>query len=67
MKNIKTKRISEEEIKGLPVLATGYKMFKNDWTTKHGTYDYKDENGNILGSIHKVEGELKRMQLGVAF
>jgi len=67
MKNIKTKRISEEEIKGLPVLATGYKMFRNDWTTKYGKYDYKDENGNVLGSIHKVEGELKECEWGFHF
>ena len=40
---METKRISEKEIEGMPVLATGYKMFKNDWTTKRGQYDYKDE------------------------
>lgn len=64
---METKRISEKEIEGMPVLATGYKTFKNDWTTKHGKYDYKDEKGNVLGSIHKVEGELKECNLGLHF
>ena len=64
---METKRISEKEIEGMPVLATGYKMFKNDWTTKYGTYDYKDENGNILGSIHKVEGKLEECNCGLHF
>ena len=34
---METKRISEKEIEGMPVLATGYKMFKNDWTKKYST------------------------------
>lgn len=49
---MKTYRISKEEIKGLPVLAVGYKIFKNDWTSKNG-YDYKDEAGNE----HKKNGK----------
>jgi hypothetical protein len=64
---METKRISEKEIEGMPVLATGYKMFKNDWTTKHGQYDYKDEKGDVLGSIHKVEGELIKCKWGLHF
>jgi hypothetical protein len=64
---METKRISEKEIEGMPVLATGYKMFKNDWTTKHGKYDYKDEKGNVLGSIHKVEGDLEECACGLHF
>lgn len=40
---MKTYRISEEEIKGLNPVVVGYKIFNNDWTTKNGNYDYKDE------------------------
>ena len=64
---METKRISEKEIEGMPVLATGYKMFKNDWTTKLGQYDYKDEKGDVLGSIHKVEGKLIKCNWGLHF
>lgn len=64
---METYRISEEEIKGMPVLATGYKIFYNDWTTKHGDYNYKDENGNVVGTIHKVDGDIVECQWGLHF
>ena len=64
---MKTYRITEKDIEGLPVLATGYKIFKNDWTTKYGDYDYKDENGNVLGTIHKVDGNLDKCNWGLHF
>ena len=59
---MKTYRISEEEIKGLKALAIGYKMFDNDWTSKSGKYDYKDKQGNVIGTIHKVEGDISECQ-----
>ena len=62
-----TYRITENDIAGLECLAVGYKVFKNDWTTKHGNYDYKDENGNVLGTIHKVDGNLKECCWGLHF
>ena len=40
---MKTYRISKEEIKGLKPVAIGYKVFNNDWTSKSGRYDYKDD------------------------
>ena len=64
---MKTYRITEEDIKGLKPVATGYKMFKNDWTTKHGNYDYKDESGNVVGTIHKVDGNLSECEWGLHF
>lgn len=64
---MKTYRITENEIKGMKVLATGYKAFKNDWTSKHGNYSYADENGEVLNSIHKVDGELIMCENGLHF
>ena len=63
---MKTYRISEEDIKDLKPVATGYKIFNNDWTSKNG-YDYKDENGNILGTIHKVDSDIKECSWGLHF
>ena len=64
---MKTYRISEEEIKGLNPVAVGYKIFNNDWTTKNGNYDYKDENGNVLNTIHKVDGAISECNWGLHF
>ena len=64
---MKTYRISEEEIKGLKPIAVGYKVFNNDWTSKSGKYDYKDENGNVVGTIHKVEGDISECKWGLHF
>ena len=44
---MKTYQITEKEIKGMPVLATGYKGFNNDWTSSYGGYDYKNANGEV--------------------
>lgn len=51
-----THRISQAEIKNLPVLAEGYKIFNEDW--KCIDYCYADENGTAVGTVHKIEGEL---------
>lgn len=63
---MKTYRITEKDIKDLPVLATGYKIFNNDWTANSG-YDYKDENGNVVGTIHKVDGNIVECKWGLHF
>ena len=63
---MKTYRLKNKEIKDLPVLATGYKILRNDWTTKNG-YDYKDKKGNVLNTIHKVDGNLKECEWGLHF
>lgn len=64
---MKTYRISENEIKGMNPVAVGYKIFNNDWTTKYGDYDYKDENGNVLNTIHKVDGDIEECRWGLHF
>ena len=64
---MKTYQITENEIKGMPVLATGYKIFNNDWTTKKGTYDYKNKDGEVLNTIHKVDGKLSECNWGLHF
>lgn len=46
-------------------VATGYKIFPNDFVS-HG-YDYKDENGNVVGTIHKVDGDIKECNWGLHF
>ena len=62
-----TYRISEKEIKDMQPVAVGYKMFNNGFTTKHGDYDYKDENGNVVGTIHKVDGKISECNWGLHF
>ena len=64
---MKTYRITEQEIAGMKPVAVGYKMFNNDFTTQHGSYDYKDENGNVVGTIHKVDGDIKECCWGLHF
>ena len=64
---MKTYRITEKDIQGLEPLAVGYKIFRNDWTTKSGNYDYKDENGNVVGTIHKVDGKIQDCKWGLHF
>jgi hypothetical protein len=58
-----TRRI--EKVEGDP-LATGYKILNWDWTGSGG-YCYADENGNVEGSIHTVDGSLDPVPLGTAF
>ena len=64
---MKTFRISENEIKDLKPVAVGYKIFRNDWTAKINGYDYKDENGNVLNTIHKVDGDINECSWGLHF
>lgn len=63
---MKTYRINEKEIAKLKPVATGYKIFKNDWTANN-SYDYKDENGNVLNTIHKVDGDIEECKWGLHF
>ena len=64
---MKTFRITENEIKDMKPVAVGYKIFRNDWTAKSNGYDYKDENGNVLNTIHKVNGNIKECKWGLHF
>ena len=64
---MKTFRITENEIKDMKPVAVGYKIFRNDWTAKSNGYDYKDENGNVLNTIHKVDGNIKECKWGLHF
>ena len=64
---MKTFRITENEIKDMKPVAVGYKIFTNDWTSKSNGYDYKDENGNVLNTIHKVNGNIKECKWGLHF
>ena len=34
-----------------------YKVFENDWTCRG--YDFKDKKGNVINTIHKIEGQIK--------
>ena len=64
---MKTFRITENEIKDMKPVAVGYKIFSNDWTAKSNGYDYKDENGNVLNTIHKVDGDINECSWGLHF
>lgn len=60
-----THRISRDEIRDLPILAEGYKIFNEDWECNE--YCYADENGTAVGTVHKVEGELRICHNGLHF
>lgn len=60
-----THRISRDELKDLPVLAEGYKIFNEDW--KCIDYCYADENGTAVGTVHKIECELMICRNGFHF
>ena len=62
-----TYRIDKKDLKNKNVLAEGYKVFKNDWSTKQGDYCYADENGNVVGTFHKVDGNIKECKWGLHF
>ena len=63
---MKTYRISEKELNGAKPAAVGYKIFNNDFAAQNG-YDYKDENGNVIGTIHKVDGDIVESKWGLHF
>ena len=56
---VKEITLDKKDLKNKNVLAEGYKVFKNDWSTKHGNYCYADENGNVVGTFHKVDGNIE--------
>ena len=62
-----TYRIDKKDLKNKKVLAEGYKVFKNDWSTKYGNYCYADENGNVVGTFHKVDGDIEECKWGLHF
>lgn len=63
---MKTYRITEKEIEGMKPLAVGYKIFKPDWKSKNG-YCYADENGEVLNTIHTVDGNITECRWGLHF
>ena len=59
-----TRRVNEDFIKNMQVVATGYKIFNNDWTCNN--YKYGDDN-NVVGSIHYCAGVVELCKNGVYF
>ena len=64
---MKTYRLTEKDIENKPVLAVGYKIFAPGWETKHCAYCYADENGNVLNTIHTVDGNIAECRWGLHF
>ena len=64
---MKTYRLTEKDIENKPVLAVGYKIFAPGWETKHYAYCYADENGNVLNTIHTVDGNIAECRWGLHF
>ena len=64
---MKTYRIEKKDLKNSKVLATGYKVFENDWSSGYGDYNYADEKGNVLNTLHTVEGEIELCRWGLHF
>ena len=56
-------RISREELDGLAFVSEGYKVFNNDWTAKHNNYCYADEEGRVVGTIHRQKDILKNVNM----
>ena len=61
-----TYRIDPKELEGMETLAEGYKIFDEDWKG-YGEYCYADENGEVEGSAHKVDGGLEHCKNGLHF
>ena len=59
-----TRRVNEDFIKNMQVVATGYKIFNNDWTCKN--YKYGDDD-NVVGSIHYCDGDIELCENGLHF
>ena len=59
-----TKRVSEDFIKNMQVVASGYKIFNNDWTCNN--YKYGDDD-DVVGSIHYCDGTIERCKNGLHF
>ena len=62
-----TYRINKEDLENKKVLAEGYKIFYQGFKTKHGNYCYADENGNVVGTFHKVDGKIEECNWGLHF
>ena len=59
-----TRRVNEDFIKNMQVVATGYKIFNNDWTCNN--YKYGDDY-NVVGSIHYCDGDIELCENGLHF
>lgn len=65
---MRTYIISRDEIKDMPVVAEGYKVFNYDWSTRQNNYMYADPNtGTAVGTIHKTEGDMEKCVCGSHF
>jgi len=62
-----TKRVDPKKYEGVEPLATGYKILNNDWSASYGDYNYADENGNVEGTVHTMDGDLKHCENGLHF
>ena len=62
---MKTYRIRKEDLKNKEVLAEGYKIFNAGWKSRD--YCYADENGNVIGTLHKVDGDIDLCNWGLHF
>ncbi len=64
---MRTYQITEKELEQYKKVGEGYKVFKNDWTAKYGEYDYKNEQGEVLNTIHKIDGDIQECKWGLHF
>lgn len=62
---MKTYRINKEDLKNKEVLAEGYKIFKQGFKARD--YCYADENGQVEGTFHKVDGNIEECKWGLHF
>ena len=58
------KKVTRDVLIGLTPVAEGYKVFKHNWTTKHGTSAYGEVE---VGSIYTVDGDIKECKWGLHF
>ena len=63
-----TYRITRDEIKGLPILATGYKAIKWDCSTNgDSSFRYGEEGESLIGTVWEVDGDLSKCNWGLHF
>ena len=62
---MKTYRINKEDLKNKEVLAEGYKIFNQGFKARD--YCYADEKGQVIGTFHRVDGDIEECKWGLHF
>lgn len=61
------KVIKEKDIKNLPLLATGFKIFNEDWSSNCGKYNYAGKNKTPINKIFEEQDDIVICRSGMHF